>query len=88
VLKTAESVRDAVAVGVPDEKFGQAIVAVVELAPGAELDEGGIIAHVKTKLASFKAPKRVLQVDTIGRAANGKVDYKRLTAEAEARVTA
>ena len=43
-----------------------------------------IIAHVKTKLASFKAPKRVLQVETIGRAANGKVDYKRLTAEAEA----
>jgi acyl-CoA synthetase (AMP-forming)/AMP-acid ligase II len=85
-LKTADSVRDAVAVGVPDEKFGQAIVAMVELAPGASLDEGGIIAHVKTKLASFKAPKRVLQVETIGRAANGKVDYKRLTAEAESRV--
>ncbi|HYI60748.1 MAG TPA: acyl-CoA synthetase [Acidimicrobiales bacterium] len=85
VLKTADSVRDAVAVGVPDEKFGQAIVAMVELAPGAELDEGNIIAHVKTKLASFKAPKRVLQVETIGRAANGKVDYKRLTAEAETR---
>jgi len=85
VLKTADSVRDAVAVGVPDEKFGQAIVAMVELAPGATLDEGDIIAHVKTKLASFKAPKRVLQVETIGRAANGKVDYKRLTAEAEER---
>ena len=43
-------------------------------------------AHVKKTLASFKAPKRVLRVDTIGRAANGKVDYKRLTAEAESRV--
>ncbi|MEY2426884.1 MAG: 3-oxocholest-4-en-26-oate---CoA ligase [Actinomycetota bacterium] len=85
-LKTAPDVRDAVAVGVPDEKFGQAIVAMVELAPGAALDEPGIITHVKAKLASFKAPKRVLQVDTIGRAANGKVDYKRLTSEAEARV--
>ncbi len=85
-LKTAPDVRDAVAVGVPDEKFGQAIVAMVELAPGATLDEPGIITHVKGKLASFKAPKRVLQVDTIGRAANGKVDYKRLTSEAEARV--
>ena len=41
VLKTHESVRDAVAVGVPDEKFGEAITAVVELAPGAELDEAG-----------------------------------------------
>ncbi len=85
-LKTAPNVRDAVAVGVPDEKFGQAIVAMVELAPGASLDEGQVIGHVKTKLASFKAPKRVLQVETIGRAANGKVDYKRLTAEAETRV--
>ena len=85
-LKTAVGVRDAVAVGVPDEKFGQAIVAMVELAPDASLDEGAVIAHVKTKLASFKAPKRVLQVETMGRAANGKVDYKRLTAEAEARV--
>ena len=85
-LKTAPNVRDAVAVGVPDEKFGQAIIAMVELAPGETLDEAAVIAHVKTKLASFKAPKRVLQVDTIGRAANGKVDYKRMTAEAEARV--
>ena len=41
-LKTHESVRDAVAVGVPDEKFGEAITAVVELAPGAELDEPAI----------------------------------------------
>ena len=69
---------DAVAVGVPDDKFGEAITAVVELAPGATLDEGDVIAHVKSRLAAFKAPKRVLQVDTIGRAPNGKVDYKRL----------
>jgi fatty-acyl-CoA synthase len=78
VLKTHGAVRDAVAVGVPDEKFGEAITAVVELAPDTELDEAAIIAHVKGKLASYKAPKRVLAVDTIGRAPNGKVDYKRL----------
>ena len=85
-LKTHPSVRDAVAVGVPDERFGQAIVAMVEANPGDTIDEASGIAHVKTKLASFKAPRRVLAVDTIGRAANGKVDYKRLTQEAEARV--
>jgi fatty-acyl-CoA synthase len=77
-LKTIESVRDAVAVGVPDEKFGEAITAVVELAPGEVLDEAAVIAHVKGKLAAYKAPKRVLAIDTIGRAPNGKVDYKRL----------
>jgi fatty-acyl-CoA synthase len=77
-LKTHPSIHDAVAVGVPDEKFGEAITAVVELAPDTELDEPAVIAHVKSKLAAYKAPKRVLVVDTIGRAANGKVDYKRL----------
>jgi fatty-acyl-CoA synthase len=77
-LKTIESVRDAVAVGLPDEKFGEAITAVVELAPGEVLDEAAVINHVKGKLAAYKAPKRVLAIDTIGRAPNGKVDYKRL----------
>ena len=80
VLKTYEAVADAVAVGLPDEKFGEAITAVVELTPGTDLDEGAIIAHVKGKLAAYKAPKRVLSIDTIGRAPNGKVDYKRLKA--------
>ncbi|MFP5255057.1 MAG: AMP-binding protein [Acidimicrobiia bacterium] len=78
VLKTIEGIRDAVAVGVPDEKFGEAITAVVELAPGEALDEPAVIGHVKAKLAAYKAPKRVLPIDTIGRAPNGKVDYKRL----------
>ena len=78
VLKTHESVADAVAVGIPDEKFGEAITAVVELLPGADFDEGAIVIHVKGKLAAYKAPKRVLSIDTIGRAPNGKVDYKRL----------
>ena len=78
VLKTHDHILDAVAVGVPDDKFGEAITAVVELAPQTELDEPAIIAHVKAKLAPYKAPKRVLAIATIGRAPNGKVDYKRL----------
>jgi len=80
VLKTHESVADAVAVGIPDDKFGEAITAVIELVPGAAFDEGAIVVHVKDKLAAYKAPKRVLPIDTIGRAPNGKVDYKRLKA--------
>ena len=80
VLKTYDAVVDAVAVGIPDEKFGEAITAVVELAPGSRFDESAIVVHVKDKLAAYKAPKRVLAIDTIGRAPNGKVDYKRLKA--------
>jgi fatty-acyl-CoA synthase len=78
-LKTFPGVRDAVAVGVPDDKFGEVVAAVVETA-GDEVDSDELIAHVRAKLAAYKAPKHVFVVDTIGRAPNGKVDYKRLKA--------
>ncbi len=86
VLKLHPSVHDAVAVGVPDEKFGEAITALVEARPGETIEEGDVIRHVRSKLAAYKAPKRVLVLDTIGRAPNGKVDYKRLRAEAVERL--
>jgi 3-oxocholest-4-en-26-oate---CoA ligase len=80
-LKTHPGVLDAVVVGVPDEKFGQAITAVVELSD-PDLATDALIVHVKEHLASYKAPRHVVTVSTIGRAANGKVDYKVLTATA------
>ncbi len=76
-LKEHATVYDAVVVGVPDEKFGEAITAVVEAKPGVTLNEADLIEHVKGRLASYKAPKRVLAVDSIGRAPNAKVDYAR-----------
>ena len=85
-LKTHPTVADAVAVGIPDERFGEAVTAVVEPKPGQSIDEDALIAHVKTTLAAYKAPKRVVVVDGIGRAANGKVDYKRLQSEAADRL--
>jgi 3-oxocholest-4-en-26-oate---CoA ligase len=78
ILKNHPSVLDAVAVGLPDDKFGEAITAVVQARPGQDIDEQALIEHVKANLASFKAPKKVVPIDTIGRAPNGKVDYKRL----------
>jgi fatty-acyl-CoA synthase len=81
-LKTHEAVRDAVVVGVPHPTYGEQIVAVVELHPGAVGPaEPELIAHVKDQLASYKAPRRVRSVTTIGRAPNGKVDYTRHRAE-------
>jgi fatty-acyl-CoA synthase len=79
VLKRHEAVHDAVVVGLPDDKWGQSVNAVVELWPGATFDEAQLVEHVKANLSGFKAPKRVVTIDTIGRAPNGKVDYKRLT---------
>jgi fatty-acyl-CoA synthase len=81
-LKTYPGVRDAVAVGIPDDRYGEAVTAVVEVVDDAEVDADAVVAHVRSKLAAFKAPKRVFVIDTIGRAPNGKVDYKRLRAYA------
>jgi 3-oxocholest-4-en-26-oate---CoA ligase len=86
VLKTAPGVVDAVCVGVPDERFGEAICAIVEPRAGTTIDAGAVVAHVKDHLAHYKAPRRVLVRDAIGRAPNGKVDYKGLTAWAREQV--
>jgi fatty-acyl-CoA synthase len=85
-LKTHEAVRDAVVVGIPHPTFGEQIVGVIELAAvspdgAAPPAEAELINHVKERLASYKAPRRVRVVETIGRAPNGKVDYKRHRAE-------
>ncbi|MEO7555351.1 MAG: AMP-binding protein, partial [Acidimicrobiales bacterium] len=82
VLKRHRAVLDAVAIGVPDDKFGEAITAVVEAREGETIDPESVIAHVKAALAAFKAPKWVLVVDSIGRAPNGKVDYHGIRARA------
>ncbi len=83
-LKTHPAVRDAVVVGIPNERFGEEICAVVE-AP-AELAEADLVAHVKERLASYKAPRHVLLVTSVERAPNGKADYPRWKREAAERV--
>jgi 3-oxocholest-4-en-26-oate---CoA ligase len=86
VLKLHPDVQDAVAVGVPDDRFGEAVTAVVEPAEGHTVDERAVIEHVKAHLAAYKAPKRVLTVESINRAPNGKVDYRGLRRLAAERV--
>ncbi|MEK7424884.1 MAG: AMP-binding protein [Actinomycetota bacterium] len=75
-VKRVEGVQDCLVVGVDDEKFGQAVTAVASRREGASVDEATIIADVKTQLAGFKAPKRVVFVAEVPRAPNGKADYK------------
>ncbi len=85
-LKLHVSVHDAAVVGLPDDKWGQTVNAVVELWPDADLDPDQLVAHVKEHIAAFKAPKAVVEIDSIGRAPNGKVDYERLTEFAASRL--
>lgn len=75
-LKEHDGVRDALVVGLPDEKWGQAVTAVVELNAPGSADQDTLIAFVRSRLAPYKAPKRVLFRESLGRAANGKADYK------------
>ena len=82
VLKRHSSVRDAVAVGIPDTRFGETICGVVEAEAGATPTLSVLNEHVKKSLAAYKAPRHIVVIDTIGRAPNGKVDYKRLKAYA------
>ncbi len=76
-VKRTEGIEDCLVVGVPDERFGEAVTAVVAVAADAPaLDENAVIASVKQQLAGFKAPKRVVFVAIVPRAPNGKADYK------------
>jgi fatty-acyl-CoA synthase len=80
-LKVHAAVQDAVAVGVPDERFGEMVTAAVELAPGAKVTGPELIEHVRGRLAAYKAPRHVRFVESIGRSPAGKVDYGRHRSE-------
>jgi acyl-CoA synthetase (AMP-forming)/AMP-acid ligase II len=75
-LKTHPSVDDVLVVGVPDEKWGQSVTAVVRAATDHRFDEEVLRAHVRERLAGYKTPKRVLASEIVLRAPNGKADYK------------
>ena len=75
-VKRVDGVLDCLVVGVPDEKFGNAVTAVASLVDGASVEASTIITSVKAELAGFKAPKSVIFVDHVPRAPNGKANYK------------
>ncbi len=77
-IKRQAGIADCLVFGVPDERFGQRVVAVASrdgTMPDSSPDD--ILAGVRGSLSSYKLPRRLLLVDEVPRAPNGKADYPR-----------
>ncbi|MCE9622282.1 MAG: AMP-binding protein [Actinomycetia bacterium] len=75
-VKRVDGVVDCLVIGIDDDRFGQVVTAVASVSVGTVVTEAQVIAVVKHDLAAYKAPKRVVFVEQVPRAANGKADYK------------
>ncbi|MFI0357101.1 acyl-CoA synthetase [Actinomadura sp. 9N407] len=75
-LKDHPDVYDVVVIGLPDERFGQRVAAVVALRPGASLTLEDLTDHCRGRLAGYKLPREIQIVDEVQRTAVGKSDYK------------
>ncbi|WP_339680754.1 acyl-CoA synthetase [uncultured Hyphomonas sp.] len=83
VLKTHPAIGEALVVGVTDEKWGQAVTAVVHLNHDVPFDEQAVKDHVRDQLAGYKTPKAIYPTEKRLRASNGKADYATAKAIAE-----
>jgi fatty-acyl-CoA synthase len=75
VLKALPSVEDALVFGVPDERFGQRVAAVLSRTDGIDEPVEAILASARERLASYKLPRDVVVVDEVPRTPVGKPDY-------------
>jgi acyl-CoA synthetase (AMP-forming)/AMP-acid ligase II len=87
-LKSHEAVYDALVVGVPDDRWGSAVTAVVQPADGHEPTLDELVAHCRTKVAGYKVPRHLVLVPAIVRSPAGKPDYPWATELARDEVTA
>ncbi|EIC62104.1 acyl-CoA synthetase [Mycobacteroides abscessus] len=76
VLKGHPAVFDAVVVGVPDEKWGQHVGAVIAVREGVELTFEDLDAHARKEIAGYKVPRSIWIVDSVKRNPAGKADYR------------
>jgi acyl-CoA synthetase (AMP-forming)/AMP-acid ligase II len=77
-------VADAACVGVPDERFGESICALIQPVVGTTVDEERLTQRVRARLAGFKVPRSYITVQSLGRSPAGKLDYPGLSELARA----
>ena len=75
-LKSHPDVFDALVVGVPDDRLGQRVAAVVQPRPGATPHLGELDAHARESIAGYKVPRSLWLVGEISRSPSGKPDYQ------------
>ena len=83
-LDELPGVKESAVVGVPHPDFGEAVTAVVVPRPGAAPREAELIAALRTRLANFKLPKRVVFLDELPKNPSGKILKRELRQLAEA----
>lgn len=78
VIKEHPSVEEVAVIGVPDEKYGEAVQATIALKPGMSLTEQQLLDFCAERLAGYKKPKGVVFLDSLPKTGIGKVDKKAL----------
>ena len=73
VYAADENIAEAVVIGLPHERWTEAITAIVVPAAGATVDEGELLRRVKERLAGFKVPKSIVVVDELPKTSTGKI---------------
>jgi malonyl-CoA/methylmalonyl-CoA synthetase len=83
VIDEMDGVVESAVIGVPHPDFGEAVIAVVVAEPDKNFSESGLVSTLKTKIANFKVPKRILFVDQLPRNTMGKVQKNMLRQQYE-----
>lgn len=76
VVKRHDAVLDCLVIGVPDDRFGSAVAALVAPKPGVRIESDELADFVRSVLSGYKVPKYFIEVPGVQRGPNGKPDYQ------------